>query len=559
MKRKVLSLVICFVLLVSLLPQTVVFASTTIVASGTCGDNLTWALDDEGTLTISGEGEMDYYGKEYPWHSVRGEIKKVIIGSGVVSVQTDAFSGCSVLEVISVDANNQYLSSVDGVLYSNYVTDDLYLVKCPEGYVGTLKIADVVIINTGAVSNCTELNEVIIPVSVLYNEIYSVTGNFNGCTNLTSFDVWGSVPSSYRTYYDTIDGVLYQRSDIGTKLIRCPTGVKGNLKIADVYSIGSHAFYDCDMLTSITIPETLESIENSAFILCDSSFEVYYKGSETTWNEVKIGSNNTALTNATMHFDTVSVKEILLDKTAIVLRKGEMGTIVETISPQNASNKNVLWSSSDVSVAIVENGVVTATGVGDATITATTEDGGYKETCEVTVLPLYSYGQTVQIGLIEPWFLKANARVYTDENPTNIDYSSLVDYGAYFIRKSELSNTSATQASVTVEDIVNDADAVQYSKSGGTATVDGSYITATYDKGLYTYELDDSVFVLFYVQDGAGIQYAPIRERNLKSLCETRMKDAVTFPNELERSVYGAMLAMYNATKAYRDDYYANN
>ena len=66
MKRKVLSLVICFVLLVSLLPQTVVFASTTIVASGTCGDNLTWALDDEGTLTISGEGEMDYYGKEYP-------------------------------------------------------------------------------------------------------------------------------------------------------------------------------------------------------------------------------------------------------------------------------------------------------------------------------------------------------------------------------------------------------------------------------------------------------------------------------------------------------------
>lgn len=183
---------------------------------------------------------------------------------------------------------------------------------------------------------------------------------------------------------------------------------------------------------------------------------------------------------------------------------------------------------------------------------------------KITVVPKasdvdYSFGQSVQIGLIEPWFLKANARVYTAAQTVNIDYGALVDFGAYFIRASELSDPSATQNSLTAEDIINDPDTVKYSKKAGTATVDGSYITANYDKGLYTYELNDSVFVLFYVQDGSGISYAPIRERNLKSLVEARKDDTANFPNELERNVYKAMLTMYETINAYRDDYFANN
>ncbi len=183
---------------------------------------------------------------------------------------------------------------------------------------------------------------------------------------------------------------------------------------------------------------------------------------------------------------------------------------------------------------------------------------------KVKVLPAvstidYKYGQSVQIGLIEPWFLKANARVYTATQTTNINYDSLADYGAYFIRASQLSNPSATQSTLTAEDIMNDPDAVKYSKKEGTATIDGSYITANYDKGIYTYELDDSVFVLFYIQDDDGISYAPIRERNLKSLLEERKDDIAKFPNELERNVYKAMLTMFETVKAYRDDYFANN
>ena len=57
-----------------------------------------------------------------------------------------------------------------------------------------------------------------------------------------------------------------------------------------------------------------------------------------------------------------------------------------TVEPNNATNKNVSWSSSDPEVATVADGVVTPVKAGAATITVTTEDGEYSATCKVTVI-----------------------------------------------------------------------------------------------------------------------------------------------------------------------------
>lgn len=89
----------CLLVLLCLL--TVQAAAVDIVASGSCGGegdgtNLTWTLDSEGTLTISGTGKMaDYSYSSAPWHSYEASLKKLVIGNGMTSIGSYAFRGCS--------------------------------------------------------------------------------------------------------------------------------------------------------------------------------------------------------------------------------------------------------------------------------------------------------------------------------------------------------------------------------------------------------------------------------------------------------------------------------
>ena len=83
---------------------------------------------------------------------------------------------------------------------------------------------------------------------------------------------------------------------------------------------------------------------------------------------------------------SVSVKSVSLDKETAELEEGDSLTLVATVLPENATNKNVTWSSSDDKVATVDaTGKVTAVAEGEATITVTTEDGEKTATCVVTV------------------------------------------------------------------------------------------------------------------------------------------------------------------------------
>ena len=84
--------------------------------------------------------------------------------------------------------------------------------------------------------------------------------------------------------------------------------------------------------------------------------------------------------------DTISVTGIQLDKEQLTMALGINVRIQATISPDNATNQNVIWESSDPEVASVsDNGLVTANKAGTATITARTEDGDFEATCEITV------------------------------------------------------------------------------------------------------------------------------------------------------------------------------
>ena len=88
---------------------------------------------------------------------------------------------------------------------------------------------------------------------------------------------------------------------------------------------------------------------------------------------------------------TVLVTGITINPSSLSLLEGESGIIVATVSPSNADNKTIIWTSSDGSVANVNNGTVTALKPGSTIITATSQEGGFKATCEVTVASRTSF------------------------------------------------------------------------------------------------------------------------------------------------------------------------
>ena len=124
----------------------------------------------------------------------------------------------------------------------------------------------------------------------------------------------------------------------------------------------------------------------------------------------------------------LSVTNITLDKTELSLYTGDSETLTATIEPDNATNKNVTWATSDDTVVTVQatgNGtaIVTAVGEGTTTITVTTEDGGKKATCTVTVTHSMVHtpkkdATCTEDGNIEYWYCKNCDKYFSDENAT---------------------------------------------------------------------------------------------------------------------------------------------
>ena len=97
----------------------------------------------------------------------------------------------------------------------------------------------------------------------------------------------------------------------------------------------------------------------------------------------------------------IPVTGVSLNKTSIELVEGESFTLVATVEPAEVTDKTVIWTSSDTSVATVSNGVITATAVGTAIITASV--GGKTSSCTVTVTQPISMPEAVDLGLSVKW------------------------------------------------------------------------------------------------------------------------------------------------------------
>lgn len=171
----------------------------------------------------------------------------------------------------------------------------------------------------------------------------------------------------------------------------------------------------------------------------------------------------------------VPVTGVALNKTTTSIAVGATETLTAAVAPDNATNKNVTWSTSDATIATVANGVITGVAAGNATITATTEDGSQTATCTVTVTAAGS-GENVPV-----------TAVTITQGSTYTLVTNPIEGGTY---KSEVTLTAtvtpddATNSTVTwsVED--GKTDVVTLEEATGKVTAVGAgtaVITATAD------------------------------------------------------------------------------
>ena len=348
-------------------------------------------------------------------------MKSITIGSGVEELDYSFISFCRGLANINVSPNSKNYSSIDGVLFNK---DGTELLAYPGGNDRSEYIIPdgVTKINYEAFSGCTSMKSITIGSGV--EELDDSFISF--CRRLANINV-----SPNNKNYSSIDGVLFNKD--GSKLLAYPRGnERSKYTIPDgVTTVCKNAFLGCYIKT-LTIPVSVTEIESNAF---GYSFyhiinDIYYLGTREQWKEVVIGEKNSVITSARLHcaddppcnhswgmwevveeatyekdglerrvcwrcsaeetrkipkLDIVKVTAIELSDSERTATVGTSFTITATVKPDDALNRTIIWSSSDPSIATVdENGTVTAIAEGEAIITAESADG-VKAECKVTV------------------------------------------------------------------------------------------------------------------------------------------------------------------------------
>lgn len=223
-------------------------------------------------------------------------------------------------------------------------------------------------------------------------------------SNATNKTVIWSSDNSYVTVSDgTITGAkpctatVTAKSDDGGKTATCSVTVKSKVIQVTGVTLSKAELTltegDTQSLTATVSPENATdksvtwSSDNTSVADVSSTGIVVAKAPGTATITVKTNDGGkTASCTVTVRAKTISVTGVSLDMTSLTMTEGETRSLVATVSPENATDKTVTWSSNNSSVATVSSsGVVTAKSPGTATITVKTNDGGKTATCSVTV------------------------------------------------------------------------------------------------------------------------------------------------------------------------------
>lgn len=283
-----------------------------IVDSGICGakgDNLSWMLGSDGTLVISGNGDMmNWEFGESPWYGNMRRIKNVVLANGVTSIGDYAFEGCYALTLITIPYS---VTSIGNEAFR--CCFDLTSVAIPDS---------VTSIGDYAFYGCTSLTSITLPDSI------ASIGNeaFSECEALTSVTIPDSVTNIEYTSFINTPWLEAQRNKnplvIVNGILIDGTICEGNITVPnDVKSIGNGAFSECKALTSVIIPNSVTNIGDKAFYSCDALTSITLPDSVTSIGNEAFGYSD-------------SLKSITIENTECVIYDSE-DTICNYINLEN--------------------------------------------------------------------------------------------------------------------------------------------------------------------------------------------------------------------------------
>ena len=258
---------------------------------------------------------------------------------------------------------------------------------------------NITIIPRGTFFECSSLRDVVVSPDVETVEMLA----FYRCYSLTDIDF---LPSNVSIIEDAafLECSGLRNAKIPEQVTSLANGIFSDCRRLETVvlpegleSIGDGAFFKCSSLSEINIPLSVKLIDNSAFTYCynlkkmvfygnapdikgsafgEDTFTAYYPKDNTTWTADKRQNYSGTITWKTWN----KPQEISMDSSSAAIPLGDQAILKPSQLP---SDHEIKWVSTDSSVVIVENGKVTAVGLGTATVIAVA--GDQSESCDLRV------------------------------------------------------------------------------------------------------------------------------------------------------------------------------
>ena len=310
-----IKIIIFFISIIAILGIST-YASGKVVDSGKCGDNVTWTLYDDGTLEISGTGDMYDYkrGETTGWkkYDEQQKIKRLKINEGVTSIGNWAFAHCENIKgdlffpeslkkigdkcfvrCYGFDGKIKFGSKLefigeDTFYYCNNLTGDLFI---PDS---------VTHISLGAFNRCEKLDgqlHISNKLTVINHGVFGYCAKLSGIVKMP--DSIQTIEGSAFSNCSSITGIIFSKNlkSIGTQAFSGCKGLSGTLVIPEgvtnldfpreIHSDGypewsGGCFIACSNVTEVYLPTTIKYIGSDTFHLCNNIKSIYFYGNVPT-------------------------------------------------------------------------------------------------------------------------------------------------------------------------------------------------------------------------------------------------------------------------------------